>query len=147
MINAVRSSLRDLVETIMVSMFLSGEIDRDRNDWSDLALHLPFINDNGCGLGIASLTYLNELTRKGGDAPSVSLKSKIKNQEQKKVRADGDDYEYNYKLFAHVSSMPKNLEDAFKIWDAVYAGVQVAGKEAKDAKAFADADEWLKTRR
>ena len=37
MIAAVRSSLRDLVETILVSMFLNGEINRMRDDWSELA--------------------------------------------------------------------------------------------------------------
>lgn len=37
MITAVRSSLRDLVETILVTMCLNGEVDRDRNDWTDLA--------------------------------------------------------------------------------------------------------------
>ena len=37
MINAVRVSLRDLVETITVCMFLSGAISRERSDWSQLA--------------------------------------------------------------------------------------------------------------
>ncbi len=37
MINAVRTSLRDLLETILVSMCLSGEVDRNRSDWSDVA--------------------------------------------------------------------------------------------------------------
>lgn len=37
MINAVRTSLRDLMETILVSMCLSGEVDRNRSDWSDIA--------------------------------------------------------------------------------------------------------------
>jgi Temperature dependent protein affecting M2 dsRNA replication len=37
MINAVRTSLRDLLETIFVSMCLNGEVDRNRSDWSDLA--------------------------------------------------------------------------------------------------------------
>jgi hypothetical protein len=38
MITAVRSSLRDLIESIIVSMFLGGDIDRERDDWSDLAM-------------------------------------------------------------------------------------------------------------
>ena len=36
-ISAVRNSLRDLIETILVSMFLNGDAVRDRNDWTDLA--------------------------------------------------------------------------------------------------------------
>lgn len=38
MISAVRASLRNLVETILVSMFLGGAIDRDRSDWEELGL-------------------------------------------------------------------------------------------------------------
>jgi hypothetical protein len=37
-IDAVRTSLRDLLETILVSMCLNGEIDRNRNDWSTIVL-------------------------------------------------------------------------------------------------------------
>jgi hypothetical protein len=36
MITAVRSSLRDLIETILVAMFLSYDAERDREDYSDL---------------------------------------------------------------------------------------------------------------
>jgi hypothetical protein len=38
MVNAVRVSLRDLVETIQVCMFLTGTVSRDRSDWSQLAV-------------------------------------------------------------------------------------------------------------
>ena len=37
MISAVRTSLRDLMETVLVSMCLNGEVDRNRSDWSDIA--------------------------------------------------------------------------------------------------------------
>ena len=37
LINAIRTSLRDLLETILVSMCLNGEVDRNRSDWSDIA--------------------------------------------------------------------------------------------------------------
>lgn len=42
MIDAVRTSLRDLLETILVSMSLSGEVDRNRNDWTDIAFRCAF---------------------------------------------------------------------------------------------------------
>lgn len=38
MVSAVRVSLRDLVETIQVCMFLKGTVNRDRSDWSQLAV-------------------------------------------------------------------------------------------------------------
>jgi len=37
MISAVRSSLRDLVETILVSMFLSHDAEREREEYFELA--------------------------------------------------------------------------------------------------------------
>ena len=37
MISAVRSSLRDLIETTLVCMFLNGDAVRERNDWTVLA--------------------------------------------------------------------------------------------------------------
>lgn len=37
MITAVRSSLRDLVETILVSMFLNHDAERDRKEYFELA--------------------------------------------------------------------------------------------------------------
>ena len=37
MISAVRSSLRDLVETILISMFLNHDAERDRKEYFELA--------------------------------------------------------------------------------------------------------------
>ncbi len=38
MISNVQASLRDLIEMILVAMFLEGSIDRDRDDWMKLSL-------------------------------------------------------------------------------------------------------------
>lgn len=35
-ITAVRTTLRDLLETVTTSMFLNGDVDRDRDDWISL---------------------------------------------------------------------------------------------------------------
>ena len=37
-ISGLQTGLRDLVEMVMVAMFLDGSIDRDRNDWMDLSI-------------------------------------------------------------------------------------------------------------
>ena len=37
-ISNVHGSLRDLMEMILAAMFLEGLVDRDRNDWTDIAL-------------------------------------------------------------------------------------------------------------
>jgi len=123
MITAVRSSLRDLVETILVSMFLTHDAERDRNDYHELATRsveqqstkcyrtltmtsLPFINDNGCGLAIATRTYLDAIN-KDGVQPTDKLKGQIKAQEDP------------YTWFQFVPNLSRNLDNAFKLWDAV----------------------------
>jgi|SRR2546423_9884505 len=112
---------------------------------------LPFINDNGCGLAIATRTYLDAIN-KDGVQPTDKLKAQIKAQEEP------------YKWFLFVSNLSKNLDNAFKLWDAVscctstcpvklltlcqvYAGTQAAGKEINDLKIFSDTNDWLYARR
>ena len=67
---------------------------------------LPFINDNGCGLAIATRTYFDAIN-KDGVQPTDKLKGQIKAQEDP------------YKWFLFVSNLSKNLDNAFKLWDAV----------------------------
>jgi hypothetical protein len=67
---------------------------------------LQFINDNGCGLAIATRTYLDAVN-KDGVQPTDKLKGQIKAQEDP------------YKWFLSVSNLSKNLDNAFKLWDAV----------------------------
>lgn len=33
MVTAVRTALRDLIEAVLASMFLNGDVDRERDDW------------------------------------------------------------------------------------------------------------------
>ena len=37
-VSTLHSSLRDSLEVSLATMFLKGHVDRDRNDWMDLAL-------------------------------------------------------------------------------------------------------------
>lgn len=67
---------------------------------------LPFINDNGCGLAIATRTYLDAIN-KDGVQPTDKLKGQIKAQEDP------------YTWFQFVPNLSKNLDNAFKLWDAV----------------------------
>lgn len=123
-VTAVRTTLRDLLETIMTSMFLNGEVERERSDWaelsqkyvclmgaidySDLLYRLPFIDDHGSGLGIAVKTYLDAF--EDDQEITEALKKTIKQQEGK------------YNWFHQLKSgggLTKSLDQAWKIWDAV----------------------------
>ncbi|KAH0844481.1 hypothetical protein AYO21_00952 [Fonsecaea monophora] len=135
-ISAVRTTLRDLLETIMTSMFLNGDVDRDREDWIALAQRLPFSSDNGSGLAIAVKTYLDAVSEE--PEPTDALKTSIKQQEGK------------YNWFAQLRGsgyLTKSLDQAWKIWDAIYAASQVPGTDVKEAKLFSEANEWLAPRR
>ena len=37
-VSGVRNSLHDLVETCLVGLLLGGDVDRERNDWTEMGL-------------------------------------------------------------------------------------------------------------
>ncbi|KAJ5496742.1 DNA repair protein (XPGC) [Penicillium fimorum] len=132
LISEVRSALRNLIEVVLASLLLSGDADRDRNDWTEMAIKLPFIDDNDCGLGIAVRTYLDDLPLQANPTSPEARAD---------VKAKGKEW------FQHSESFIGNLDLAFKLWDAVYAGTQSTGQELKEAKFWEDANKWLAERR
>ena len=44
LIYEVRSTLRDQIEVVLASMLLSGNVDRDRKDWSELSTRLVVLH-------------------------------------------------------------------------------------------------------
>lgn len=83
---------------------------------------LPFLNDNGCGLGIATRTYLDAIN-KDGTQPTDKFKGQIKAQEDP------------YTWFQFVSNLSKNLDNAFKLWDAVSGILRPALRAANVARS------------
>ncbi|OJJ50972.1 hypothetical protein ASPZODRAFT_300652 [Penicilliopsis zonata CBS 506.65] len=132
LVSEVRSALRDLIEVVLAGMLLSGDVDRDRKDWAELSVKLPFIDDNDCGLGIAVRTYLDDLPAQG----ELTLP-----EARAEVKSKGKDW------FQHSDSFTGNLDKAFKLWDAVYKATQNAGKEFKEAKQWEGVNNWLANRR
>jgi hypothetical protein len=123
-ITAVRRSVRDLLETVTTSMFLNGDVERERDDWTvlvskcvyphyvtmrtDRVIRLPFAGDNGSGLGIAVKTYLDAVNEEA--QITEALKTSIKQQEGK------------YNWFGQLKGgghLTKSLDQAWKLWDAV----------------------------
>lgn len=150
MIAAVRNSMRDLVEVCLTTLLLNGDADRDRPDWYELGLDLPFLLDNDCGLGLLVNNYLFELYKElKGDPTSEETRLKAKEAQQR--------------TFAQAVDPEGDLRRAFALWDAVslfqsfpfwtradrifqvYKGIQAAGTLVKNRKQFDDADAWLKT--
>ncbi|KAJ5107072.1 XPG N-terminal [Penicillium angulare] len=132
LISEVRSALRNLVEVVLTGLLLSGDADRERKDWTEMSIKLPFIDDNDCGLGIAVRTYLDDLPLQA-DPTSPDARAEVKSK--------GKEW------FQHSESFTGNLDHAFKLWDAVYKGTQTAGNDLKDTKLWEDANKWLAERR
>ncbi|OJJ37272.1 hypothetical protein ASPWEDRAFT_446958 [Aspergillus wentii DTO 134E9] len=104
LISEVRSTLRNLIEVVLAGLLLSGEVERDRKDWSELSAKLPFIDDHDCGLGIAVRTYLDDLPLQANPTSPEA---------RAEVKTKGKDW------FQHSDSFTGNLDMAFKLWDAV----------------------------
>lgn len=134
-ITAIRQLLRDLCETIMTTMFLNGDVSRERDDWAELSQRLPFISDNGSSLGIAVKSYLDALNDKQDS--SKEFKEKVKSQEPP----------FDWFAKAENGTIHKSLETAFRLFDAVLAAVKVGEKEVRDSATFVAADQWLSSRR
>ncbi|OAL71144.1 hypothetical protein A7D00_4807 [Trichophyton violaceum] len=133
LVSTVRSALRDLIEVVLASLLLSGDANRDRDDWTDLSLSLPFIDDNDCGLAIAVRTYLDDLPQE----PEPTTEAI-----REEVRAKGKEW------FQHSHSFSENLDMSFHLWDAVFKAIQAANKEpGVDIKVWNEANQWLSSRR
>ncbi|KAM5473767.1 hypothetical protein MferCBS49748_000731 [Microsporum ferrugineum] len=133
LISTVRSTLRDLMEVILASLLLSGDANRDRDDWTELSLSLPFIDDNDCGLAIAVRTYLDDLPQEPEPTPKAV---------RDEVKAKGKEW------FQHSHSFSENLDMSFHLWDAVYKAVQMTEEEpGVDSKIWDEANKWLSSRR
>jgi len=133
MISAVRSTLRDLAEVSLTTLLLNGDAERPPSDPYQLGMELPFLLPNTCALGIAVKSYLDELAIKP-DPTSNEAKATVK-----ELAAT--------RFFPQCLYLVEDLETAFKLWDAVYAGVKSAGDLIKDKQVWNDTNEWLAARR
>ena len=120
-VSALHFSLRDLLEISLATLFLKGHVDRDRDDWMDLALglvldrihacrhvsaddvRLPLYEDHSCALGVVVMSYLDELNRK--DDPTDAL-TREKHQNSAQSWVPNCDFK-------------GSLADGLQLWDAV----------------------------
>ncbi|KAL8930589.1 MAG: hypothetical protein Q9208_000459 [Pyrenodesmia sp. 3 TL-2023] len=133
-IAAVQAALRDLVEMSVVTMFLEGYVDRDRDDWMEIALTLPLFEEDSCALGVVTLTYLDEFSMRP-DPTSEATRAEMKE------RAQGWVEHCDFDL---------SQQHAFQLWDVVYSAVKQAkagGEEIREAQMWDDVDQWLSQRR
>ncbi|KAL9612503.1 MAG: hypothetical protein Q9167_002888 [Letrouitia subvulpina] len=130
-VSVLQAHLRDLVEMSLVTMFLEGLVDREREDWMEISLELPLYTEHSCALGVVMMTYLDELCTREDPTSEVT-------REEMKIRTEGW---FEYCDFA------TSQKDAFDLWNAVYQGVKMAGKEVKAQNDWDEVDHWLSQRR
>ncbi|KAL8801382.1 MAG: hypothetical protein Q9182_004496 [Xanthomendoza sp. 2 TL-2023] len=133
-ISAIQGSMRDMLEMCTVTMFLEGCVNREREDWMDIALALPLFDEESYSLGVLLLHFLDELfTRE--DPLSEETREEIL------ARSQG------WLAYCDIGA---SLQCAFQLWDAVYKGVRLAkdgGEDVKDFEMWDEVDQWLALRR
>jgi len=140
MTTAIRDNLRDMHEVCLVSLLFNGDVVRDRQDYGDLGFDLPFLLPTNSALSLAVLFYLIGLNT----AP-LNAEQSVPNAKNNFLRSA------KTTLMAQAVNLEADLEKAFKLWDAVFAGLKVAvaeglvphGKDELDI--WEAADKWLKT--
>lgn len=128
---------RVLVEAILVSSLANGEIDRlskDDGDWSALVKALPFTSIPSAATGIAMKSYLEELVL---NETSTKLNPSTRTQAQESLKT----------IFKQAVDVPKDIDTAFKLWDAVFHATKSASEKglvgASIAHDFESANTWL----
>ena len=121
LVSALHFALRDLLEISLATLFLKGHVDRDRDDWMDLALgwvldqwhacwhafaddsRLPLYEDHSCALGVVVMSYLDELNWKE-DPTDAHTREKQQNTAQGWVPN---------------CDFSSSLADGLQLWDGV----------------------------
>jgi hypothetical protein len=125
---AVRNAARDLLEAHACGLLLSGAALRD---WEpkmmrELGATLPFVREPDLGLALVVKSYLDELSN------DPAKRSDVRS------------------WFSHATDIDGDLEKAWKMWDAVNAGIQGADSSIvnhETRKLFKNADEWLERKK
>ncbi|KAM0147589.1 hypothetical protein ACHAQE_010219 [Botrytis cinerea] len=133
-IKSIRETDRDLIEAIVASMLLSGQVTRNVKQYQGLGRSLPFDNDIDIAFGIAVKTYLDDC---------VNPES-LKEDKEKRVTRYANQY------IPYAINFVEDLDVAFGFFDALYKGVKtLSDSEMKDAekKTWDDAKAYLDARR
>ncbi|RAR07197.1 XPG N-terminal domain containing protein [Stemphylium lycopersici] len=135
-INVVRQTLRELIEVAATHLFMSGCANRHM-DLSSLTMQLPFLLPNNCALSIAVKSYLDELLSNDADPTSEETKSRV-------IETASTRY------FPQSLNFSGDLNTAFAIWDAIYAGVSSANNTTipeATKQVWTETNQWLAARR
>jgi hypothetical protein len=153
MTNAIRSTLRDLLEITMTTLLLRGDADRDvllagnvapSESLTAVSLDLPLLLPGDASLGIAMKEYLDHKDLAG--VPDEEVTEEAKKRTKQIAGGRGEEC-----WFRSAVDFGGDLERAWGLWDAVYKGVKKAVEvevvEKAIEKEWESVDKWLKVRR
>lgn len=154
-VKALSKALRHLFEAVSVHLLLSGTAKRNRDDYSELALSLPFQIDVNTGFGILAKTYLDAATfHHGDDITEENFQSEAVKQ------AKIDALSFVEQSFTSIKLPIQEVERGFRFWDAIMIAIRTLDKEQGPTPAlsqavvgkevieqFERADKWLKPMR
>ncbi|KAK8847637.1 hypothetical protein IAR55_005496 [Kwoniella newhampshirensis] len=151
-VRALSKSLRHLYEAVSVHILLSGDAKRNRDDYSDIMLSLPFQIDVNTGFGILAKTYLDAATFHHGDSIT---EENCTTSEAKQAKRDA--MSFVEQSFSSVKSPIQEVERGFRFWDSVMVAIRCLDKEqgpspplshsvvGRDViEQFEKADKWLR---
>ncbi|KAI9301224.1 temperature dependent protein affecting M2 dsRNA replication [Cunninghamella echinulata] len=124
-VRALTRSYRNLSEMLTLSFFLNDLVKKERNDYHDIIVSLPYLNDTNVALGIVANHYLKQVLENDTTKALSSTESS----------------------FPTCSNLKSDLQKGVTFWNGLITGVKVL-KDAKklddDTYAmFMDANEWL----
>lgn len=115
-VKALSKSLRQLFEAISVHMLLRGDARKDRDNYVDISLSLPFQGDVNTGFGILGKTYVDATIAIFGR--SVTEDDLVKEAERVQD-AKSQAIAIVEETFVIVKNARQEIERGFRFWDAV----------------------------
>ncbi|ODO07828.1 hypothetical protein I350_03407 [Cryptococcus amylolentus CBS 6273] len=155
-VKALSKSLRQLFESVSCHLLLSGDGRRNRDDFNDIMISLPFQTDVNTGFGILAKSYL-DATAYHNDGEFVTEATAASEKSKAAKREAIAFVEAN---FSSVRNPVQELDRGFRFWDTVMVAIRtlaqaqgptptlaqtVVGKDV--IEQFERADRWLKPMR
>ncbi|CAO3674388.1 unnamed protein product [Umbelopsis vinacea] len=128
-VKSLNRSYRNLCEMLLLSLFLNGCVKRERSDYAELSIRLPYVADMNAAMGMAVKHYLENAAKEGSNAKALEATEKV---------------------FTTASDLNGDLNKGFDFWDHLIKGIKVlkAAKSFEETcNMFLEADAWLRPRR
>ncbi|WVQ98301.1 hypothetical protein IAU59_005424 [Kwoniella sp. CBS 9459] len=154
-VRALSKSLRHLSEAVNAHIMLSGHARRNRDDYNDVMISLPFQSETNSGFGILAKTYLDATIYHHDEIITDATAGT-----DKATQAKRDALGFVEQSFSSIKSPIQEVERGFRFWDSIMAAIRTLDKEqgpnpslaqrvvGKDViEQFEKADKWLKPMR